>query len=386
MTRRSVVVILLALATGAAIQGWILWLERGTQVAERSRPVPSDAVSRFRERLLAEAQIEVEPLESMAAGRAARFAIEERLDAVATRLDSEALDWRPVFGELARRHPATEPEVLELYRVELAAAERFVLEHDMVPLPAEHLTVEAVDNPMLRRTFPLALYLEPARLGVVLRPPRAPGPVPGYLANHCAICVPPLAVHEGYPGHHVAYSLARESRAGEERGVGSAGRANMTFHEGWGQYAELLMLEAGYWAAAPERELGALRLILLRALRAEVDGALVAGRLDAAGAEALYVETLRMTRGAARAEVAGHRQDPGRKSSYLVGALQILALRAALERAPGDVSRRQLHRVLLEHPAPIPAIARERFGVELPPRLPPVDLLPLSAETGEVPR
>lgn len=54
------------------------------------------------------------------------------------------------------------------------------------------------------------------------------------------------------------------------------------------------------------------------------------------------------------------------KASYFVGLLQILALRAELERRAGekDFDRRAFHDRLLEWPLPWPEIARRLFGVE----------------------
>ncbi len=190
------------------------------------------------------------------------------------------------------------------------------------------------------------------------------GEDPDYLANHCRVCIPPLAVHEGYPGHHVAF------RRMEEAGTSPPETAELArykpFVEGWGLYAEALMLEQGYYADA-DRELGAWRMLLLRLLRAEVDAGLHGGGLEPAAAEAIYRDRLLLSPAAAATEVRGHLAKPAVKASYAVGLLQILELRQRLRQIEPQLGPRQFHDRLLGPPASLPAIARERFGVELGP-------------------
>lgn len=346
---------------------------RATPALAREDRTPGQA---FRSRLRRQGELELSPREVAELGRTFRHRVEDRMDHLAGQIRPGADDWRPLFADLAREHPRTEEEVLALYRQELDRARAFAAGLDLVPLPEAGVEVAPVANPILRRSFPLALYLDSGRLGVVLRPPEADEPNAAYLANHCFVCVPPLAVHEGFPGHHVAYSLAEAPEAGPGSG---ADRRNMIFQEGWAQYAELLMLEHGYWAGDGARELGALRLLLLRALRAEIDGLLAAGTLTPAAARERYVDLLRATPAAAAAEVVGHREAPGRKSAYLLGALQILALRRELTDEGNGVGLRDFHATLLRRPRPIPAIARESFGRG---GLPPLttELVPLGSE------
>ena len=296
-----------------------------------------------------------------------REELERRLDGVARELDAGAADWRPVFERLRSDAPATEAEVLALYHEEVARAEEFFRARAVVPMPAESPAIRAIDNPAFRRLFPLALLLEDGTLGVTTRAPDAGRPAGDDLANQCRVCVPPVVVHETYPGHHVAFAAMR----GESSRVGAA--AQPYFHEGWAQYAELLAAELGYWRGEPERELGALRLTLVRVLRAEGDVALHGGGWSGEELRRRYREIALVSVAAAEAELAGHLQAPGRKAAYLVGALQVLALRARLGE-PRGADLLAFHARLLERPATLPEIARERFGVELgplPERLPP---------------
>ncbi|MDX1996268.1 MAG: DUF885 family protein [Thermoanaerobaculia bacterium] len=387
--RRLVGLLILVAATTAAVRWGLSDADENLATAPPAAPRPLTLPAY--ERLLArEAGGPIAAAEL--AQRASRIAadLEERLSERARLLDPTADDWRTVFARLREDTPADDAAVLAAYRDENARAEAFCRAHDLVPLPPSQPQVFAIANPSLRRLFPLAMNRGDGTLGITLAPPNPPtppggaglensprgaqttersferrsggpsGPAPGaaYRRNHCRVCIPPIAVHESYPGHHVAFALARAGQAGNDSGRWPF------FHEGWAQYAEILLWEEGYWQGDPAREMGALVLLLLRALRAEIDARLHGGRLTPEDARRLYTERLLMDTDAAASEVSGHLQHPTKKASYLVGALQVLALRDAV--APARTELRRFHERLLAHPGYLPALARDSFGVEIP--------------------
>ncbi|MEO1369405.1 MAG: DUF885 family protein, partial [Acidobacteriota bacterium] len=255
---------------------------------------------------------------------------------------------------------------LAAYRGEAERQRQFLSAYDLFPWPDEPIRVVANDSPIFRRYFSLAMYLE-GRLAVTLEPPEGgdPGAVDSYLVNHCRVCIPPLVAHEVAPGHHVAYSAAnRLIPEGPARL--QAHRSHVVYHEGWGLYAEQLMLELGYYRTPAER-LGAVRLLFLRALRASIDVDLHRGAISADDAVERYREEAGLLTSAAEIEVARHLKDPGLKASYFIGLRQILSLRRyQLGDGPFDGPRSldalgDFHRRLLGRPTPIPTIARERF-------------------------
>jgi uncharacterized protein (DUF885 family) len=291
--------------------------------------------------------------------------VEARLDALAVAETGER-DWRPMFAELERDHPRDPDSVLAAYRAEVGRAAAFVRERRLVTLPPGLPEVVEVRGTVFRRTFPLAVYLD-GRLGVTTGPPR-PDSFPGrYLRHHCAVCIPPLAVHETYPGHHVAFFHADHPEEPPPTALAAevkANRRNWFFHEGWGQYAEVLMLEQGYYVD-PARRLGAGRLLLLRALRARVDAGLHSRTLTPGEAIDLYRSRLLYDEAAARTEVRRHLEDPTEKATYLVGLLQVLELREKAMEADASLDLRTFHDRLLRWPLPIPEVARATFGVTL---------------------
>jgi hypothetical protein len=333
-------------------------------------PRPLDART-YAQRLQAEAGGPIEPRALAERARAVSAELEALLDNRARRLDPAAGDWRPAYTRLQNDTAATGAEILKAYERETERARAFCVERQLVTVPATSPRIYEIQNDALRRLFPLAMNRGDGTLGITLAPParvagfehrspESPDPAAAYRRNHCRVCIPPIAVHETYPGHHVAFAFQRGAEAGRENGRWPY------FHEGWAQYAELLMWEEGYWQGDPALEMGALHLMLLRATRAEVDAGLHGGGLSPAEARRIYVERLAIDEDAAASEVAGHLQAPGKKASYLVGALQLLALRDALGH-PRGAERRAWHDQLLRRGGgTLPAVAREELGVKIP--------------------
>jgi uncharacterized protein (DUF885 family) len=325
-------------------------------------PEPAGAAA-YREALRTEAGVEAGPRElaELAAADGARIAA--RMDALAARMGAGE-DWRAAFEGLGADRPDGPEAVLAAYREEAEGARRFVLERGLVTLPEGPLEVTRTPDHLTAR-YPLTAYLG-YRLAVTVGDGAR-------LADHCRACIPPLAVHETFPGHHTAF-LHQRSGAGvgevpPELAARAAGHLkNRFFHEGWAQYAEALMLEEGYYAGSPERELGAWRNLLFRVERARIDALLHAGDLrpeEAVAALGGFVapET-------AAAELRRHLEEPTLKAAYYVGLLQVLALREAARAADPAFDLRAFHDRLVRWPLPLPEAARERFGVDLGPGLP----------------
>jgi uncharacterized protein (DUF885 family) len=325
--------------------------------AESGRPLTRDGYAR-RLATAAGGPVSVDRMVELAAESATR--IEEHMDWVAEGL-GEPGGWRPLFASLRLQTPADEAAVLEAYRAELTRAAGYVEDHYVVTSPPPLPEVMVLENPSLRAHFPFALYHD-GRFAVTTA--AAAGDDPSYLTNHCRVCIPPLAVHEGYPGHHVAFARMRNA-AGEAPTVAELAH-HKPFVEGWALYAELLMLESSYYVDL-EVDLAAWRMVLLRLVRAEIDARLHGGELEPAAAERIYRERLLLTPAAAAAELRAHLAKPTVKASYFVGLLQILELRQAFRAANPGLLPRDFHDRLLGPPAAIPRIARERFEVELGP-------------------
>ena len=99
------------------------------------------------------------------------------------------------------------------------------------------------------------------------------------------------------------------------------------FSEGWGLYAEHMMREQGFFTD-PRHELYQVEAMLFRAARIVVDTSLHAGDMTLEEARRFMVERANLTEPTAQAEVARYAAWPTQASAYLVGCLEILAIRA----------------------------------------------------------
>ncbi len=333
-------------------------------------PPPPAGAARYRQLLHDQAGLDAGPGELARAARRDAAVVEGRMDRLARRIDPGARGWRQVFARLRRDHPPTDRAVLEAYRREAERAREFVLRRGLITVPPGPL--EVIETPSF---FPPGKYPLTAYLGYRLAVTTHRGNVE-LLADHCRVCIPPLAIHETFPGHHVVFLLQHRADPTADEATlkrAAASFKNRFFSEGWAQYAEILMLEQGYYAGEPKRELGAWREVLFRIDRAWIDADLHTGRLSPDQAAQELAAAVLLDPGTAREEIDKHLREPTMKASYYVGALQILELRAALEarvQPPAHFDLRAFHDRLVRWTMPIPDVARLRFGVDLPASLP----------------
>jgi uncharacterized protein (DUF885 family) len=167
-----------------------------------------------------------------------------------------------------------------------------------------------------------------------------------------------IAFHETIPGHHLQIAV------GLERGANELGRYVLFsgFAEGWGLYAEGLAGELGLYGDDVDR-LGALSMQAFRAARLVVDSGLNALGWDRKRAIDYLVSNAGVTEDLAASEVDRYVAWPGQASSYLLGAIEIRALRKAAEDALGPrFDLRAFHDAVLEDGCvPLPYL-REKLG------------------------
>lgn len=252
--------------------------------------------------------------------------------------------WRLLIDEGRQRTPEAN-WLREAYVAEMDRAKRFVIERRIAPLPPGE-RLEILDTPVFERgMLPYAAYQAPAPFdadpsGVFYVTPidirRSKTEQAAQLGAHCAPALPIVALHEGYPGHHLQLSHANRAATRLRRIVHSD-----VFAEGWALYCEELMWEQGYFTHDPLTRLFQLRDQLFRACRVVVDMSLHSGRMTPEQAVQYLVEEVMLDAGIATAEVQRYCMTPTQPMSYLVGKLQILELRSDAQRKLG--SRFQLH-------------------------------------------
>lgn len=156
-----------------------------------------------------------------------------------------------------------------------------------------------------------------------------------HLSDMSAMPIPQLEViayHEGNPGHHMQNSIAQElENTPTFRTQADFG----AYGEGWGLYAELLAKEMGAYED-PYSEFGRLSSEMWRALRLVVDTGLHSKGWTQQQAVDFMMENSAEPLASVESEVQRYLVLPGQATSYKVGMIKILELRAKAEVALGD--------------------------------------------------
>jgi uncharacterized protein (DUF885 family) len=142
------------------------------------------------------------------------------------------------------------------------------------------------------------------------------------LRSHHTAWIPIIAVHEGYPGHHVD-GLKRQKNPRLLRKV----VRESIMSEGWGLFTEEMMFEQGFLQGDDVR-LTQLRNRLWRAARVILDVSLHTGRMSFDEAVTFLADKVRFDRYAAALDVGMYIERPTYVLGYLIGMQEIEAIRA----------------------------------------------------------
>ena len=164
--------------------------------------------------------------------------------------------------------------------------------------------------------------------------------------------MPPLAYHEGLPGHHMQIALGLELDLPDFRRF-----ARFTgFTEGWALYAERLASEQGWYEDDLYGELGRAQFELIRAVRMVVDTGIHDQGWSWQQAVDYYAENAGVSEASAQGNTARFMRWPGQGPAYMAGMLEILALRDAAAEAAG-FDLREFHDLVLGGSAmPLPIL------------------------------
>jgi uncharacterized protein (DUF885 family) len=255
--------------------------------------------------------------------------LEEELRELARRIAGTD-DWGALLRDLNRDHPETPEAMRRAYADWTERARRFLQERALVTLPEGEECLVEPSPPFQRPVLAVASYASPPPFSPLLRghffvpfPPDGVSAeeVRQRLANNSHPGIPTTAVHETYPGHHWHLVTLKAHPSAVRRTFRSA-----YFVEGWALYAERMMREQGFFRD-PRQELCQVEAMLFRAARIVVDTSLHAGDMTLEEAAGFMEERANLTPPTARAEVARYAAWPTQASAYLVGCLEILAMR-----------------------------------------------------------
>lgn len=142
-----------------------------------------------------------------------------------------------------------------------------------------------------------------------------------------------IAYHEALPGHHMQLSIAQELTGVPEFQKRVFAGA---YSEGWGLYAEKLAKEMPGTYADPYSDFGRLSNELWRAIRLVVDSGVHSKGWTEEQAIAYFSANSATPLETVRNEVRRYIVWPGQATTYKIGELRILALRAEAEKALGS--------------------------------------------------
>lgn len=150
--------------------------------------------------------------------------------------------------------------------------------------------------------------------------------------------------HEGWPGHHMQISIAQELTG---LPVFRTQYHYGAYVEGWGLYVEQLAKEMGFYTDL-HSDFGRLGREIWRAIRLVVDTGIHAKGWSEAQAFEFYSSNSPQPVGKIRSEIRRYFMSPGRATSYKVGMIKILELRAmAKARMGGKYEQRAFHDMLM---------------------------------------
>lgn len=285
-------------------------------------------------------------------------------------------NWSRLLLALKNEHP--DPgDVTAAYESAVAAARRYVREHELVTLPEDEM-MRVLETPGYARTLvPLVSYVPcghfggPGRGFLLVTPPDGADPparVRANLRGHTRHLLPLRATRDAYPGRHVQASHALQSGRRLRHAL-----ASPLYMEGWSSYAAVLMRRSGFAPDLPVHLLQ-LRDQLLCACRIVVDIGLHTGQMSFNEAVAFLVRKAKLERPNAVQEVRRCCQRPTQALCCIVGMLLFdETIRECLAQPERWTSRRAVHDDILRiGPVPL-ALVRRELG--LPPRNEAGDLL-----------
>jgi len=275
--------------------------------------------------------------------------IEADLVRLATRLDGRP--WPELVDKLRADHPGA-GELVDAYVKEMARARDFVAERKLAPIPTAPLGV--IPTPaFMRPVIPYAAYDSPGaysrdRTGwfyVTVPDSRLPAAQQErILRDHCRYELAATALHEGYPGHHLQFGIAKQLDSDVRKNLWTP----LTV-EGWALYCEDMMAEQGFYET--EEQMFFQRVHLLwRAERVLLDVGLHTRGMTPEQAVDQMVRDLHIERGNAETEVRRYCAWPAYQLCYAVGRRELLRLRDDFRAARSEsFSLRSFHEAVLPY-------------------------------------
>jgi uncharacterized protein (DUF885 family) len=273
--------------------------------------------------------------------------------------------YKAILDQLKNEHP-TADNLLDFYREWMDKTRQFTIDKDLVTIPKDEV-LEIIETPAFERsTIPYGAYMPPAAFEKEQRGFFYVTPVDDDLTDeekkdklkgHNNRKVIIVALHEGYPGHHLQLSKANT----QPRKIRRMGNSTV-FIEGWALYCEEMMREQGFYQDE-KTILSQKQDKLWRAARVIVDVSLQNGKMSFDEAVNFMIDNVGLMKINALAEVNRYAYTPTQPMSYLVGQVEVERIRKRYFAENPDASIKEFHDALLA-PGSLPPhlVEQEMFG------------------------
>jgi uncharacterized protein (DUF885 family) len=245
--------------------------------------------------------------------------------------------------------------IVDVARQELKRASDFVVEHNIVTMPAE--PVEIIVMPEFQRGVSVAYLDPPGPLDKGQKAFYAVAPLPAdwtdaqvhsFLREYNLYSIRDLTVHEGVPGHYVQLSLSNRYPSTLRSVLWSGPMV-----EGWAVYAERMMVDEGYGGDDPLQRLITLKWYLRSVTNAIIDQAIHVDGMTREQAMKLMIEGGFQEEREAAGKWVRAQLTSTQLSTYFVGYQEHMELRKAVQAAWGDeFTLRRYHDQALSYGSP----------------------------------
>jgi uncharacterized protein (DUF885 family) len=245
--------------------------------------------------------------------------------------------------------------IVDVAKEYLQQATDFVIEHNIVTMPED--PVEIIIMPEFQRGVTVAYLDPPGPLDKGQSAFYAVAPLPtdwtdeqveSFLREYNLLSMQDLTIHEGVPGHYLQLALSNRYPS-TLRSVLWSG----PFVEGWGVYAEQMMIAEGYMNHDPLMKLINLKWYLRAVTNAIIDSAIHVDGMTRDAAMKLMIEGGFQEEREAAGKWVRAQLTSAQLSTYFVGYQEHLQMRAAVERLWGDeFTLRRYHDQLLSYGSP----------------------------------
>lgn len=274
----------------------------------------------------------------IADGRRIHAATRRALDSLASARGGGS-SWQALAEDLRTRHPAP-GRIVAAYEAASHRVQGFLVSENLVWLPPCQELVFVPTPPELRETYAWGGYggltrRDSVNVGRFFVTDVVPGMTPEAVREKLRAqndgWISVIALHEGYPGHHLQAAYAARSTRRLRRDAGNTYAA-----EGWALFSEHWLARRGLFATNPDGALAQLQMRLWRTARVIIDPSLHTGRMTYDDAVSFFVREVGLERSAAEAEVNRFTTWPTQAPSYIIGWLEIQRLEDELRSRLGS--------------------------------------------------